>query len=641
MLVCLLAALGCAALLLYVSFEIAKSKDRISWTNAVYGVGMFNYSNQQSHNIFRFTDALHRYRMENDDAARQQIKKQYIGAFDILWSSSVSLRQIDNLENKDTVPEVRVLKERSRSMLKSTDPLIKTEVDLSDSQILKIIDEFRELFLLSIKAGNSHFSQYSFFSDEVNRGFENLQSVFRFLIVTFSFLLGTSMFLLWRMLKRERKQAQDIQTAHNQLTVLVDDLRSGQAEKRARNQFLAAASHDLRQPLHALGLFLDSLEKNVNGKEGHLLLEKIRSSTGALNGLFNSLLDISRLDAGVVEINRSPVSLQQLFSDIQKEYSDTAIQYGAELEINDTDAVVYTDTVLLQRILRNLIENSLLHAPGSTITLQAATAPALKNNDGSLAASDGSTNSTDATSAEPLSCVIQVSDTGPGIPESQHELVFSEYYQLQNPERDRNKGLGLGLSIVKRLADLLGHDLTLVSSSGQGTTFTLALPLGDPAHIKQEAPKTSAQETPLPDLQGLNVLVIEDEVDIRTGMEVTLGNAGCKVLASESAESARQLVVKTNQVPDIIIADYRLRDDKTGSDAVELICEELNRDIPAFLITGDTSPVRVREASATGIRLLHKPVLPNELFTVIREVVSGADQSTASTGSPAVNRESA
>lgn len=620
----LVTVLGCVALLIYISLQIEHARERISWTNAVYGVGMFNHTNQTANNIYQLSNALQNYRAASDKEERQQYKDRYLDSFDILWGNIVSLKQIDKMKSID---QIETLKVNARALLQKLDPSMKPEVVLSDEQISEFISELSSLFNLNKNVGNTHFIEFSATSDEVDLGIAKLQRVSRLLIATFGIALVTIFVLLWRIRSSEHQQARQLKSAHDQMTLLVNDLRSGQAEKRAKNQFLAAASHDLRQPLHALGLFLNSLEKKIKDNDAQRLLGKIRSSTQALHGLFDSLLDISRLDAGVVEVNKKHISLETMFHVLREEFSESALQNSISLKVEATDLIVYTDEVLFLRILRNLVENSFLHAPGSDIRLSAALTtptesailsgknPAITDKAPSVPVATKSSEHNDLNLVR-----LSLSDTGPGIPQSQHQLVFSEYYQIKNPERDRNKGLGLGLSIVKRLSDLLQHDLQLESRPAKGTTFYISLQQGLRENLDQSISAAMKSVDPSSDIGGLTIVVIDDEIDIRTGMEVILENAGCRVLTSESADEANRLLVETNLIPDIIIADYRLRDNKTGSEAVSEIREELNREIPAFLITGDTSPIRVREASESGIRILHKPVLPDVLFRVIDEV---------------------
>ena len=455
----LAAALCSAALLLYVIFKIDASQRHISWVNDEYGLGMFNYNNQNAHAISRLSNSLNNYKTNRDGTDSKEHKADYIQKFDILWSAFVSLKQFDKYSS---MPELEKLKATAASSMKELDTMVREDVELTDEQIDFVISTIVELGRLNNKLGNAHFSRYSATTDQVNRSVEQLSRVAEITLLTLLVSISIIGLLFWRLRKRDQQQARQLATAHEQLTVLVQDLRSGQAEKRARNQFLAAVSHDLRQLLHALGFFLNSLEKKVSSVDGVKLLNKIRSSTSALNGLFNSLLDISRLDAGVVEVERQHVSISQLFKLLKEEHQDAATENNILLDIEPVEFYVVTDRLHLLRILRNLVENAILHAPDSTIRLQAK----LTGTDTASTITAPLSSAADSPADYRLSAnsefvEISVSDTGPGIPLTKREVVFSEYYQLNNPERDRNKGLGLGLSIVKRLSDLLGHPITL------------------------------------------------------------------------------------------------------------------------------------------------------------------------------------
>ena len=597
-----LAAAICSALLLgYVYFKIENSRTTFSWFNSQGGIPVSLFTNQNSLNIFRFSQAISDYHAHMDEPNADQLKKEYLREFDILWSALVSLKQFrGDAQN----PELDQLRDISRKELDALDPLMQRDVNLNDEQLKGVLAKTKSLIQTNIRLGVSHGQRLARNNRQINENIAHLQHLSLLLTLTLLISLASTCYLIWRLRLQDRSQTQQLRTAHEQLTVLVEDLRSGQEETRSKNQFLAAVSHDLRQPLHALGLFLNSLEKSVSGTEGHQLLDKIRSSTASLNGLFNGLLDISRLDAGVVEVETGHLGLHELFDELRFEYSEAAENQNTQLYISNAQDYVVTDGLLLTRILRNLIENALLHAPGSQIRVEA------REYKGPF----------DNAPQKDSEIEIIVSDTGPGIPEAKREVVFSEYYQLNNPERDRNKGLGLGLSIVKRLSTLLEHDLELSDNPGGGTIFRIRLPEGNAHEFKS----IRAMDAPIHDAQnsfpGLCVVVIDDEADIRDGMTITLSNAGCEVHACESAEEARSIVVSNELTPDLIIADYRLREGETGDAAVELIREELSEDIPALLITGDTSSTRVKEASESQIRLLHKPVLPNELFQVIGEV---------------------
>ena len=208
-------------------------------------------------------------------------------------------------------------------------------------------------------------------------------------------------------------------------------------------------------------------------------------------------------------------------------------------------------------------------------------------------------------------------DTGPGISADQIDHVFEEFYQAENPERDRGKGLGLGLAIVKRLADLMQHTLAVRSRPGRGTVFSVTVPLG-----RARSQVDVGQQQYTADLAGSLILVIDDEAPIREGINAVLQDWGCDAVLAESAENALQLLHNSQQRPDLIIADYRLREGKTGAQAIRQISERLGRDIPAILVTGDTAPERLREAQASGYHLLHKPVSPVTMRSLISSLIT-------------------
>lgn len=361
----------------------------------------------------------------------------------------------------------------------------------------------------------------------------------------------------------------------------------------AKNRFLAAASHDLRQPLHALGLFHGALDRYVPSREGRELLDNIDQSTGALNHIFNSLLDVSRLDAGMVEVNTRHLPLHPLLEGIQTAYKSHADAKGVGFDYEPCREVVYSDPVLLERILRNLLSNAINYTDSGRVTL-------------------------DCQRAGANMLVIRVTDTGIGIPDEEMDKIFSEYHQVNNPERDRNKGLGLGLAIVSRLCDLLKANLEVKSKPGEGTRFTLSIPLGNPDRVVARI-----EAGPVLDLAGTVVLVIDDDQHVLEGMQGLLSGWGCRTVLAESAVDAIGKIESRDLVPDFIFADFRLRGHETGTQAIETICEEFNKTIPAVIVTGDTSKDRLKEAVAKGLPLLHKPVTPGEVRTALVRGLSG------------------
>ncbi len=357
----------------------------------------------------------------------------------------------------------------------------------------------------------------------------------------------------------------------------------------AKSRFIAAASHDLRQPLHALGLFQDALEPHID-TSGRQHLERMRQSIAALDGLFDSLLDISRLDAGVVDVEPKHVELRQLVETLIEEFHGDAVDKGLSLSHTCSDAVAYVDRVILMRIVRNFLSNALHYTDNGSISVRCS-----RHDQNHLR--------------------IEVADTGCGIPLQEQEHVFSAYYQLHNPERDRTKGLGLGLSIVKRLCRLCGFELMIDSRSGIGSTFTVVVPAGDSRKVFTPT-MPSAWE-----LRGRLVAVIDDEQDILDSMGIVLERWGCDTVLAESADQAVAELVARNEVPSIIVADYRLRDQQTGVDAIAALRAALRTEIPALLISGETAPERLKKVAATGLRLLQKPVLPGELRAALHQEI--------------------
>ena len=218
--------------------------------------------------------------------------------------------------------------------------------------------------------------------------------------------------------------------------------------------------------------------------------------------------------------------------------------------------------------------------------------------------------------------LVTLSDTGIGIPDDAKEDVFSEYYQLNNPARDHSKGLGLGLAIVRRLCNLMDMPLEMQSVEGRGTLFRIVVPGGDPAQILPQSGRK-----PSPQSKGRRVLVIDDEVQVLQSMRHMLESLGCDVMLAESARDALKVIALTDTMPEVILSDYRLRDDLNGVDAVAAIRESLDCEVPAIIITGDTSPERLKEVSGAGMHVMHKPVNPDELHEVMHGLFesSGAE----------------
>ena len=361
----------------------------------------------------------------------------------------------------------------------------------------------------------------------------------------------------------------------------------------AKSRFLAAASHDLRQPVHALTLFVAALRPRVADLEARKLLDHIDSSVQAMGGLFNGLLDISRLDAGVVEVNPQTFAMQPLLERICRDYAGGAEAKGIELTLRPTRAAVYSDPLLVERVVRNIVANAIAYTDEGRVLV------ACRRRGKALS--------------------VQVWDSGRGIPESEQGRIFTEFYQVANPERDRSKGVGLGLAIVKRLTALLGHPLSLRSRPDHGSAFTLDLPLSDAvvsvASVSHEEPAEFAAS-------GL-ILVVDDEATIQMAMKSLLEGWGFKAIVAGSCEEILALLANCPDRPALIVCDYRLRAHEDGIRVIERLRAEYNDDdIPGMLITGDTAPDRIKEAQESGLLLLHKPVSNSRMRAAITHLVS-------------------
>jgi signal transduction histidine kinase/CheY-like chemotaxis protein len=360
----------------------------------------------------------------------------------------------------------------------------------------------------------------------------------------------------------------------------------------AKSRFLAAASHDLRQPLHAMGLFVQALQETPLASRERQVIGNIRRSVDAMEELFNALLDISRLDAGVVQPHITTIPLAAVFDRVRFEYSQIARQKRLSLRVVKTSLFVQSDPSLLARLIRNLLSNAVRYTDVGGVVLGCR-----------RMGSD---------------VRIEVWDTGKGIPADRHDEIFQEFYQLDNPERDRRKGLGLGLAIVKRLAKLLSYHVSLRSAMGKGSVFSITLPRGC---RDDYVPAETSPESAAFDLSHALVLVIDDEAAVQEGMAALLRRWKCDVLTAGSSAEMMGKLVAVQRLPDLIVSDYRLRDNENGIQVVEALRSEFNVDIPALLVTGDTGPDRLRDAEASGLPILHKPLNPARLRTLIANLL--------------------
>jgi len=329
----------------------------------------------------------------------------------------------------------------------------------------------------------------------------------------------------------------------------------------AKSKFLAAASHDLRQPLQALSLFIDVLREAKTDAERAVVFSRIEVSLDALRKLFDALLDVSRLDAKVVEPEIGHLDVRALLQSLAEEFSPDVAEKGIEFRVHARPLVGISDLLLLERILRNLISNAIRYTDSGGVLL----------------------------SARPRAgrVLLQVWDTGIGIPEESREVVFEEFHQLHNAHRDRTQGLGLGLALVKRLCRLLDHPLALRSCPNRGSVFSVTLPRGMATHLPRGDNAPPAHKW---DLTARRILVIDDEREILEAMQVLLSKWGCEVVTAESLGDAIAKLERKEMKPDLVLSDLRLREGKTGIGAINGIRTRFGENIQGILVTGDTDP---------------------------------------------------
>lgn len=357
----------------------------------------------------------------------------------------------------------------------------------------------------------------------------------------------------------------------------------------AKSKFLAAASHDLRQPIHAQALFLEVLGRSELSKDQHKVLDSARAAGSASAQMLDTLLDFSRIEAGVIEPQLCAFQLQPLLNKLEDELGSLADAKGIIYRSRETHLAVTSDPALLELILRNLITNAIRYTEQGGVLV----ACRKRGND----------------------VLVEVIDTGIGIAVEQQTEIFREFHQLGNSERDRQKGLGLGLAIADGLARSLRHQLTLVSQPGRGSIFRLHAPLALSGFSEDVDSLLGGTLLTTGLLSGFRVLVIDDDPIVRDGMTHLLEDWNCECRVVEGIAEALNAV--TLWQPQLIISDYRLRESQTGAQAIKRVREVMRETVPALLITGDTAPERIREAHESGIPLLHKPVSPYQLYRTI------------------------
>ncbi len=379
----------------------------------------------------------------------------------------------------------------------------------------------------------------------------------------------------------ERKQAEyDLWEAKN----LAEQANS------AKSRFLAAASHDLRQPLQALSLLISALSIRPIDQTGEQIVDDMKSALHVMENLLNSLLDISKLEARFFVPDRKDFEASVFLQNLRNQFRAQAEKKGIRIRLFPSDVILHTDINLLGRIVQNFIANAIYHSHGDRILIGCRRAGKNRR--------------------------IEVWDRGPGIPEEHLDQIFEEFFQLGNPSRDLHRGLGLGLAIAKRVADLLQLKLNVRSRLGKGSVFSIEIPVGTESVCEIE--KRSTQ----PEAGGLQnglILVVEDDTTVLKATKCLLDQWGFSSSCVATAEEALHLISRGEQDFIVALLDYRLPNGWNGVKLFSAIRDRLGRELPSILLTGDTSVDKLREVREIGLPILHKPIDTSELYQMIRE----------------------
>lgn len=395
--------------------------------------------------------------------------------------------------------------------------------------------------------------------------------------------------------------ASDLERSYATLERRVEERTQALSEaNQAKSRFLAAASHDLRQPLHALNLLVAQLRAEPTPAERQRLTLRVESAVASINGLFDTLLDISKLDAGVVTAQVSAIALQPVLDRVEATFAADARARGLDLRVRPQAGWVHSDPVLLERILGNLVANALRYTRSGGVLV------GCRRRGGQLR--------------------VEVWDTGIGIPPDKHRAIFAEFYQVAPAGTLRGEGLGLGLSIVARLGQLLGHGVDVVSRPGLGSCFAVTMPEA-PA---QPAPMPAVNSDFVPDdpLRGQRVLVIDNDADVLESTAGLLRTWGCAAVTASSGDQALERLGDLG--PKLVIADVHLDHEGDGPALVAQLRQRFGRELPAILVSGDVSQATRDRVAALGLPLLEKPVAPLRLRTLARRMLRAATRPEAS-----------
>lgn len=367
---------------------------------------------------------------------------------------------------------------------------------------------------------------------------------------------------------------------------------SAEQNSKAISEFFAGASHDLRQPLHAMGIFSDALLDSDLSDPQHKLAKNLSLSIENMSSLFTDLLDQSRLDAELPKANIKEISLNNIFKKIKIDFIALATDKNLTLRIDQSNLNINSDPIMLERIIRNITSNAIRYTDSGEIHISSI----IDNNN----------------------TIIKIADTGLGIPKEKQSVIFDSYTQIQN---ESNQGLGLGLSIVKKLSHALKVKIVLESDIGKGSCFSIIIPTKNKVLEKKESVKNKKIHVNQMPFSKLTFLVIDDETDILNAMDALLAQWGANVILAESIDQAIDELDKSGVSPALLITDYHLSDDTTGFDAISSIQDFLDEDIPSLIITGNTNKEDLILFSQHNQTVLHKPLKPAALRASISQIL--------------------
>jgi PAS domain S-box-containing protein len=384
--------------------------------------------------------------------------------------------------------------------------------------------------------------------------------------------------------------AEDITERKRAERELVEARDAAEKANQAKSRFLSAANHDLRQPLYAIKLLVNALSLQEVGQAADQMVQDINNAVHSMEGMLSTLLDISKLDAGIILPKQRDFHLAPLMCQLQRQFRLTAKERGKHVRLVHCDPVLHTDPILLERILQNFLSNAIYHTEGQRILMGCRRAGTLRR--------------------------IEVWDTGTGIPADQLDRIFEDFYQVENAARTSSRGLGLGLAITRRIADLLGLRLLVRSVVGKGTVFAIEVPTGQEA---DRASKDDSVTSGLSTGRRRCVLVVDDDQAVLSATSRLLKLYGHDVIGASGAEEALDLVRRHGPDIDVLLVDYRLPGGWDGLRLIQSIRAAADWELPAILVTGDTSLDDLRTLHLSGISLFYKPLDPAALRQQLEE----------------------